>query len=281
MGFFKKLFEKKDCEICGGEIGLFGNRKLMDGDMCKACAAKLSPWFTDRRESTVAQIKKQLAYREENAAELQTSFRPTKTLGEYYKMYVMYENGCPSKFVVSRDADYVEENADIIKFTDVTSCNVDIREDKCELKRKTEDGEEVSYHPPRFEYRYDFCIELGINNPYFDNVSFRINRDTVEMMAVMPTQNSVGGIKRILAENGTFDPTNHLEFRKYQAICEEITEIVRQGQQGVPVEMSVARDTSSETANADVSGPSVVKICPACNAEVNGKFCDYCGTKVE
>ena len=45
MGFFKKLFEKKDCEICGGEIGLLGNRKLVDGDMCKKCAAKLSPWF--------------------------------------------------------------------------------------------------------------------------------------------------------------------------------------------------------------------------------------------
>ena len=57
MGFFKKLFEKKDCEICGGEIGLLGNRKLVDGDMCKSCAAKLSPWFEDRKESTVAQIK--------------------------------------------------------------------------------------------------------------------------------------------------------------------------------------------------------------------------------
>ena len=57
MGFFKKLFEKKDCEICGGEIGLLGNRKLVDGDMCKSCAAKLGfaaqviilrtpqPWF--------------------------------------------------------------------------------------------------------------------------------------------------------------------------------------------------------------------------------------------
>ena len=94
MGFFKKLFEKKDCEICGGEIGLLGNRKLVDGDMCKSCAAKLSPWFEDRRESTVAQIKEQLAYREANAEELKNSFRPTKTLGEYYKMFVMEESGC-------------------------------------------------------------------------------------------------------------------------------------------------------------------------------------------
>ena len=61
-----KLFEKKECAICGGEIGLLGNRKLEDGNMCKACAAKLSPWFDERRHSTVAQIEEQLEYRESN-----------------------------------------------------------------------------------------------------------------------------------------------------------------------------------------------------------------------
>ena len=43
MAFFKNLFEKKTCDICGGEIGLLGNRKLADGNMCKDCAKKLSP----------------------------------------------------------------------------------------------------------------------------------------------------------------------------------------------------------------------------------------------
>ncbi|MFR7403335.1 MAG: DUF4428 domain-containing protein [Coriobacteriaceae bacterium] len=62
MGLFGKLFEKKECAICGGEIGLLGNRKLEDGNMCKACAAKLSPWFDERRHSTVAQIEEQLEY---------------------------------------------------------------------------------------------------------------------------------------------------------------------------------------------------------------------------
>ncbi|MBQ2412622.1 MAG: DUF4428 domain-containing protein, partial [Anaerotignum sp.] len=66
MGLFDKLFEKKECAICGGEIGLLGNRKLEDGNMCKKCAEKLSPWFTDRKESTVAEIQEQLAYREAN-----------------------------------------------------------------------------------------------------------------------------------------------------------------------------------------------------------------------
>ena len=31
MGFLGKLFEKKECSICGGPIGLMGNKKLEDG----------------------------------------------------------------------------------------------------------------------------------------------------------------------------------------------------------------------------------------------------------
>ena len=52
MGLFGKIFEKKECSICGGEIGLLGNRKLEDGNMCKNCASLLSPWMTDRRHQT-------------------------------------------------------------------------------------------------------------------------------------------------------------------------------------------------------------------------------------
>ena len=30
MGLFD-VFKKKECDICGGEIGMLGNRKLEDG----------------------------------------------------------------------------------------------------------------------------------------------------------------------------------------------------------------------------------------------------------
>ena len=60
------LFDKKNCDICGDKIGLLGNRKLDGGNLCKNCAAKLSPWFEERRHSTVEEIKRQLDYREEN-----------------------------------------------------------------------------------------------------------------------------------------------------------------------------------------------------------------------
>ena len=51
MGFF----DKKYCDFCGNKIGLLGNRKLEDGNMCKDCASKLSPWFSDRRHTTKAE----------------------------------------------------------------------------------------------------------------------------------------------------------------------------------------------------------------------------------
>lgn len=36
------LFDKKYCDVCGERIGLLGNRKLEDGNLCKDCARKLS-----------------------------------------------------------------------------------------------------------------------------------------------------------------------------------------------------------------------------------------------
>ena len=92
MGLFGKLFDKKECSVCGGEIGLLGNRKLEDGNLCKECAAKLSPWFSDRRQSTVAEIQEQLAYREANQAKV-SSFRTTRTLGERTKVLLDEDAG--------------------------------------------------------------------------------------------------------------------------------------------------------------------------------------------
>ena len=69
------LFDKKYCDICGEKIGLLGNRKLENGNLCKNCAKKLSPWFSDRRNSTVEEIKAQLAYREANQEKVQSAIQ--------------------------------------------------------------------------------------------------------------------------------------------------------------------------------------------------------------
>ena len=84
MGLFDNLFKKKNCDICGGEIGLLGNRKLEDGNLCKDCAAKLSPWFDGRRHSTVEEIRKQLELREANKNEVQAfHIKPIRRLAVF------------------------------------------------------------------------------------------------------------------------------------------------------------------------------------------------------
>ncbi|NLD83477.1 MAG: DUF4428 domain-containing protein, partial [Clostridiales bacterium] len=75
------LFDKKYCDLCGQRIRFLGNRKLEDGNLCKDCESKLSPWFSDRRRSTVQDIRAQLAYREENK-EKAAQFNASRSLGE-------------------------------------------------------------------------------------------------------------------------------------------------------------------------------------------------------
>ncbi len=177
------LFDKKYCDICGEKIGLLGNRKLEDGNMCKDCAKKLSPFFSERRSSTVAEIKNQLAYREENRQNL-SSFTPMFTFGEDEKVYIDPMKMC---FVVSRrnPGSWSDENPDVIPISSVMSCNLRIDEDKDEIFTQGKDGEEVSYNPPRYNFYYDFILEIKVNNPYFDEIEAKLNGSRVEGMGTM------------------------------------------------------------------------------------------------
>lgn len=300
MGFFGKLFEKKSCDLCGGEIGLLGNRKLEDGNCCKNCAGKLSYWFDDRRHSTVEQIRQQLAYRGANQREL-AGFRPSKSYGEMYELKVEMNGNIPTRFVVARTDDYQEENADLILFSQVTSFNIDIDEHREELKYRNSEGEMVSYSPKRYEYSYDFFAEIGINSPYFDDIRFRVNRSTLnlETLTTGPRANFGKPLLRMME----FEPMQYAEYRHYKSICDELEELFRCGMQGQPIgggnagvptreQMvqqlmdatmdAMAAVTVGVPAAAAAPAPaakSVPAVCPNCHAPTDGgKFCEYCGS---
>jgi len=247
MGFFSKLFEKKECAICGGEIGLLGNRKLEDGNMCKDCAAKLSPWFSDRRNSTVQEISEQLQYREQNQT-LLSKMQVTKSIGEYYRMFVEEVNGVPYRFVVCRDSDYRKANADVVKFSDVSSCVIDISEHRRELEYTNDKNERVKYNPPRYEYQYDFYVVLSIqNNPYFDEMKFKLNRDSVEIETEQYARRASHGIGQFLISSREFDPSFNPEYRKYKEMTEEIEALFRQNSEGVKKALDELRNTISQS----------------------------------
>lgn len=276
MGFFSKLFEKKACSICGGEIGLLGNRKLEDGNCCKDCARKLSPWFEERRHSTVAQIQEQLEYRAENEKKL-ANFRVAQVIGDDYKMYVEEVNGVPTRFLVT-DADmYMDKNPDIIAFEDVLSCTADIDTHEIELKKEDSNGNKVSYNPPRYETDYNFYIKMQIgNNPYFDDIRFRLNRDTVTLETRGSTTGSFLGLSFTSAPVNVSNPREQQRYDEYTQMCQQIEEVVRRSRMA-PQEAVPAAEPVQPEPQAAPAGP---KFCPGCGAATDGgKFCQYCGTK--
>ena len=171
------LFDKKYCSICGEKIGLLGNRKLEDGNLCKNCAAKLSPFFSDRRNSTVEDIKEQLAYREENKNAV-AQFRTTRTYGSDTKILLDEDK---KQFIVTRARNIVEANPDVLDYAMVTGVDINIDEDADEEKRKDAQGNYVSYNPPRYTWSYDFELIIHVNHPYFDSIKVQLNSSSVSI----------------------------------------------------------------------------------------------------
>ena len=253
MGLFGKLFEKKVCAICNNEIGLFGNRKLEDGNMCKNCASLLSPFFSERRSSTVVEIKEQLAYRQANKEEV-AKFHPTLTLGDHTK--IIFDESA-RQFIVTNSSRWQKENPDIIKYDQVTGCDFEIKEDVTEAKRENSEGEEVSYIPARYYYEYDFYITIHINHPYFNEIEFKLNASSVDIT----DGNAVIAMKKP-------NLSNHYEYQRYVNMGNEIKE------QLLEVREQIKQATTEKAA----------VVCPYCGASTfpdeYGR-CEYCKGSVK
>ena len=211
------LFDKKYCDVCGEKIGLLGNRKLEDGNLCKNCAAKLSPWFSERRHSTLSEIKEQLAYREENRKKV-AQFQTTRSYGEEWKVLLDDNHRW---MMVTRSRDLREANPDVLEFTAVTGCRMDIDERETELMRDGPDNKKISYNPPRYEYTYQFDIIITVTHPYFDEMRFRLNPRAVEMVSEAPNTFGRGRVGQFLntGMRGGFDPSYNPEYRQYRQMA--------------------------------------------------------------
>ena len=214
MGLFGKMFEKKECDICGGQIGLLGNRKLDDGNLCKECAKKLSPWFEERRHSTVEDIRKQLAYREANKEKVQ-AFQVTREFaGDSYHVFIDDTKG---QFTVATNLS-VENNPDIVDLSQVVSCKLDIEQNRTEEQYRDKDGNLQDYNPPRYKYSYDYSIKLGINSPWFDDMDFRLNSFSVEehdRMKITNMENLGNQIVAVLTGATYGQPANGMQNNMY------------------------------------------------------------------
>ncbi len=259
MGLFGKLFEKENCAFCGKELGVFGKKKLEDGVMCGKCQEKLSPWFSDRKESTIAQIQEQLDYREANKEKV-AAFKTTRTFGSSTKILLDEDN---QKFMVTSARNLEEANPDVLDFSDVTGCTIDIDESSREETRTDSEGKQVSYNPPRYTYYYDFNVIINVRNPYFDEIKFQLNGSSVEIDVV----GRPGGFGR----PSNVRPEINLDYREYVAMGEELKEALLNARQQVREEAAAA------------AAPKAAVTCPYCGATTTpdaSGCCEYCGGAV-
>lgn len=281
------LFSKKFCDVCGNKIGLLGNRKLEDGNLCKDCAKKLSPWFSERRHSTLNEIKAQLDYREANKEKV-AAFSASKALGSRTKLMIDNEK---RQFMVAKTSDISRENPDVLDFSQARGCELTIDESRDEIERQTEDGSTVSYDPPRYEYAYTMSVKIFVDHPYFDEMEFDISDGYINTGEVR-----MGGADANWTVNHA--PSSFLgdrEVQKYHdtvALGNEIkAEIDRMQGKAAPVSYEEQNANVNDRGyQSNASGyaqqgysqnpvASASWVCPFCDTDNHGSFCEGCGAK--
>lgn len=262
MGLFGKMFDKKVCDICGGDIGLLGNRKLEDGNLCKDCAKKLSPFMTDRRQSTVEEIRRHLAYRESNLRVL-SAVHPTNVIGGNTKVYIDEAAG---KFFVTRSRNWREENPDVIDFSQVIDVRTDVTEHRTEEYHNDREGHRVSFNPPRYRYTYEFETTILVDSPYFNEIRFELTEQRPENQRSQEyryyEQLADGLRAALMPAAGVSQPAN---------VADALSATIAK---------AVASMTSAAQAQAAAQQPADGQwVCSACGAANAGRFCTQCGAK--
>ena len=187
------LFDKKECSICGAKIGLLGNKKLKDGNMCKDCASKLSVWFQDRSDSTVAEIKNQLDIRKGYADMLSKNFIVSRAYGEFGCILIDEVDGIfvalpdtsdsffgDAKVVTSIDQ-IRDKNPDVIMFNQVAGVDVNVTVTSREEKQ-TVDGNQVSYNPRHMIYMAQFSVAIKLKgHPFIKTMMIPLNNGAIQI----------------------------------------------------------------------------------------------------
>ena len=250
------LFDKKYCDVCGAKIGFLGSHKLEDGSLCKDCAGKLSPFFIDYKSSTVAEIKEQLAYREENRQRLD-DFSPTVTFDGSKKVYI---DPIGERFIVTGLSNWRGGNPDLISFSQVTNVETDIRENKEEIFYKDSEDNEKSYNPPRYECDYEFNVTIHVDSPWFDEIELE------------------------LSDGNRPDSRFTDLYREYEQKTHELADILMRRDNRHRVfdgdgMMKQIRAEDERPASAPAPQPSGGEwVCPFCGSRITGaKFCNNCG----
>ena len=251
------LFDKKICDLCGEKIGLFGGQEVGSAQLCSDCAGKLSPWLDPEGDWDVESLREHLAYREENR-EMAEEFHITREIGDSMYVYLDEDAGL---FAVTDEVDV--ETADIISLDEVIECNLEVEEEEEEEFDIDEEGEDVSYDPPRFHCSYVFHMNIVLDHPFLEELNFQLNEDPVE----------VDSEDCLDPDTGEYDPELDEFYMEYLDMADEIME-------ALTGELPVDEEEESEEAGESEG----FCVCPYCNSRVrwtdNGR-CPNCGGSLD
>lgn len=185
MGLFSKVFSKESCISCGKEAGSLSRKRLGDDSVvCKDCAKDLSPFFNDFKGSTADAIRAQLEARERNRAAL-PSFHVDEAYGEGDALLIDRRQGlfCVASGMCGRQvesgAQLVDANPDLIGLFAIRGVEVEGAGHSGREVKRTENGEQVSYDPKRYEYPCNVRLHLTIDHPYVKAMSADMTNGTV------------------------------------------------------------------------------------------------------
>ncbi|MBQ7565504.1 MAG: DUF4428 domain-containing protein [Oscillospiraceae bacterium] len=184
------LFHKEPCCLCGGKTGLL-DKKCMDGKVCKECRSKTSPWFDDWKNASKLTLETQIAMRTADLA-LAKMGNYNKVFGEFgvilideqKRKFIAFPDTSKGLFGSQRKVkslnDVIDLGPDVIDFDAVQDFEIDITETSREEKR-TENGQQVSYIPPRFVYMETFTLRLKQDHTFFKSMSIQLNDGAVQI----------------------------------------------------------------------------------------------------
>ena len=275
------IFDKKYCGVCREPISFLGTKKLRDGHCCKNCEAKLSPWFHERKASSVDEIRYQIDCRERNREKVST-FKITRTLGFDTKIFVDDGSG---KFIINGSGKNAYSNPDVFDFSDVTSCSVDIVESRKEIEYKDNNDNIKSFSPPCYACSYDFSVEINFNIPYINTIQIKLNLKPVDNGQETLIKMNSGGVLGKMRDafvgeksfNGKTTNADEVraceEYRKYNETGLEIRKILLESKRPNPKSVRPSTNESARESGGRVK-------CPWCESEVipdaTGK-CGCCG----
>ena len=269
------LFSKKECSFCGQQSGVLSNHKLADGNICRECRLRLSPFYSLWKGDTVAKIGAQLEYRERNLAELD-GFRPIIAVGGEGKIFIDMQMG---KFAIAREEELREENPDLFSLAGLQSCTFYVREHYVK-------GDENE----RSKYMYQFFLRVQTDHPFIHSLSYDYSGITVST----PHRIKEEEIRQVyLGQRGMktgvsafFSGVDRRAFEAYleqYALAQDMNEAAEAFRSGSAYRQPAAPAAQPvwQQPAAPAAQPSAANFCPSCGVRLSGgAFCPNCGTRL-